>query len=223
MARRVKRESGRGSSPIASVATASGEDLLIANEVSDRWRAVQQMAYNWKWMRKMLNGVLSLGLVEQDISALGAPDFSRWVPESDYYRPTAYEASNPQSEWDLRYLQFDRFRSMFLVGTPSPAAPQYWSQSPGGKLLIGPAPDLATYHFRGDYFSVPTELVNDADTPGMPSQFHMLLVWMALEQMSSIDAAPEVYRRAQANAEADLNSLIEHQGDDFVFSLTPLA
>ena len=187
MCQRVKRESGRSGAAISSVDTAAGEDLDICRWVADAWRAIQQMPYNWRWMRQsMTPGLLAIGTCVQSSSALGAAAFDRWAPESDDYRPTYFEASNPANEIPLTWLPYERFRASFLVGTPASGPPQFWSEAPDGSLLIGPPPDLGTYKFRGDYFTIPGELIANDNEPAMPEQFHMLVVWEAVKIAVSV-------------------------------------
>ena len=223
MAQRVKRESGRGSVAIASVVTATGEDLDICNWVAAAWRDIQLMAYNWAWMRVSIIGDLVIDTIEHSPLSLGAANFRKWVPESDDYRMTVYESSNTAAEWPIRFLPYERFRGRFIVGDQTAAAPQFWTQSPQGNFMIGPKPDLGTYKLRADYFMAPDELAEDNDVPGMPDQFHMLIVWDALMHAASFDAAPEVHSRARDNSEKMLNSLIDHQGEKIKFRFRPLA
>ena len=223
MAQRVKRESGRGSTAIAGVLTATGEDLDICNWVATAWRDIQLMPYTWAWMRVSIIGDLVIDTIAHSPLSLTAANFSKWVPESDDYQMTVYESSAPATEWRIQFLPYERFRGRFIIGEHSAAAPQFWTQAPHGDFLIGPKPDLGTYKLRADYFMAPDELTDDTDVPGMPDQFHMLIVWDALMHAASFDAAPEVHSRARDNSEKMLNSLIDHQGEKIKFRFRPFA
>lgn len=223
LCQRTKRETGRSGSAISSVGTAAGEDLDICRWVADAWRAIQQMPYNWRWMRQsMTPGLLAVGTCVQPPGTVGATAFDRWAPETDDYRPSYFESSTPGAEVPLVWLPYERFRGAFLVGTPTSGAPQYWSEAPSGNLLIGPPPDLATYKFRGDYFSLPTELSGDEDEPAMPEQFHMLVVWEAVKIAAGFDAAPDVWQRANDQAQRLLDTLIDRQGEKITITGRPL-
>ena len=51
----------------------------------------------------------------------------------------------------------------------------------------------------------------DADTPDMPSEFHLLLVWRALQEVAKFDAAPEVLARAEKNHAGMVHRLLLDQ------------
>ncbi len=224
IARRVKSESGRSGIGPASVATAAGDDLRIVNACKDVWRDLQMEARNWKWMRATTAvPTLTISSVTQTLAALGISSFDRWATESDDYKPTVYEASNAASEWPLKWLDYEVFRSRFIVGQHEAGAPQFWSIATNGDLLVGPKPSLATYRLRADYYTAPTELTADASEPNMPSKFHMALVWAALMRIASNDAAPEHYTRAFDAYSGVYDALLASQGDKITVGARPLA
>ena len=90
---------------------------------------------------------------------------------------------------------------MYAYRTWGNSTPIGWTFDESNNLLLGPPPALA-YKLRQEYLMEPSELTADADTPDMPNRFHMLLVWLALEQVAMFDAAPEVLARAEKNSAA---------------------
>ena len=47
------------------------------------------------------------------------------------------------------------------------------------------------YTITGDYFRSPTEMVADGDLPtGLPAQFHMAIVYLAMTYYAGYEAAP---------------------------------
>ena len=64
-------------------------------------------------------------------------------------------------------------------------------------ILLGPIP-ADGYTVTGQYFAVPSSLAADTDTPSMPSQFHMGVVYKAMMYYGLFHAATEVYDRGDA-------------------------
>jgi hypothetical protein len=222
MAQRVGRESGRSGVSIATVTGNTGESQMICDWTADQWRNLQMEPFNWRWMRQTTVGQLVLNTYDHTPLSLGASGFERWVPETDDYKVTAYEASNTANEWKLTYTPYEQFRAQYLVGSPVSGPPQFWAIAPTGDFLVGPKPDLSTYFVRADYFIQPTELTVDGDVPAMPQQFHMLIVWRAVMQAAGFDAAPETYQRAQDNADLLHSQLVTNQGSQILINARPL-
>jgi hypothetical protein len=66
---------------------------------------------------------------------------------------------------------------------------------PDQSLCLGPPPN-ALYTITADYFVAPTEMVADTDIPaGLPTRFHMLIVYRAMMKYAGFESAPEVYQR----------------------------
>ena len=63
-------------------------------------------------------------------------------------------------------------------------------------ICLGPPPD-GSYTITGDYFVAPSERAADIDVPvGIPTRFHMLIVYRAMMKYAGYESAPEVYQRA---------------------------
>jgi len=220
---RVKRESGRsssGASP-ATIVGASQPDLDIFNAVNDAWRDVQLMPRKWRWMWLQALATVGVDNTTYTAASLGAPTWARWKTESVDYRPSMFDPANAQTEWDLRFVDYDTFARAFLKGSHAAGASQYWSIANDGSFLIGPKPNLA-YTLRADYYVKPQELTADDHIPAMPDQFHILLVWKALESVAISDNAPEKLAKAQNMAGAILDALILDQGEQLRFTAYPL-
>lgn len=227
IARRVKSETGRGGGGPLSVTSAVDNDLRIVNAVRDAWLDVQAEPYNWRWMRKnVAAGPLVAAQIAYTDAQLGltAGAVASWWPESAQYRPTAYDAALSSQQWALVFMDYERFRQQFQVGTHTAGAPQFWSVDDAGRLLIGPMPDATvSYRVNIDYRQAPTELTADADEPDMPERFHRLLIWKALMDASTHDASQEHYVRARDRHEDIFNALIADQGEQITFGHRPLA
>jgi hypothetical protein len=66
---------------------------------------------------------------------------------------------------------------------------------PDQSLNLGPPPN-GLYTVTADYFVAPSVMVLDTDIPlGLPTRFHMLIVYRAMMKYAGYESAPEVYQR----------------------------
>lgn len=228
---RTKREAGRSGDDLATLVGAAGDDLLLVRWVAEAWAKVQRLSYEWRWMRAAaLVSVVpdqvtqdpAVDLIVQPADVAAMTDFRAFWPESNEYRATILDPATPEDEGELRYIDYPKFRRLFIVGTHTAAKPTCWSISPDNKMLLGPKPDIA-YHVRFDYRSAPTALALDADEPTMPQEFHMLIVWEALMSLASFDNAGEVYTRARDEYMSLETSLMLEQAPQISIDTMPLA
>jgi hypothetical protein len=124
--------------------------------------------------------------------------FDRWVPPTiEGYAVMATDSAG--QTWRLDQMAWDRFKALEsneLVPRFRPIT--HWAIDPNERLYIGPTP-TEVFTLRASYYKTPTPFTLDTDAPTFASQYHMILVWRALMELSSFDAAPEVYARAQVN------------------------
>ena len=113
------------------------------------------------------------------------------------------------------------YRDRFELTEHQPGNPLVWTTGPDEKMYFGPTPD-DEYTVRASYWIAPTSLLLDEDTPAMGSEYHMILVWRALMEVASIDAAPEVYSRGLMNYERLETDLMRRYGPQFTFGTNRL-
>jgi hypothetical protein len=216
LAKRLHRESLRsGAGPVA-IEGSTKEVLRLFDWISDAWYDLQIEPRDWKWMRRDADVPLTIGQREYTASNFALTDFRRWLAPSDDRCARVYPVANPSSVTALVPSgSYDRFLTDFVDVPPKDGAPHHWIISPTESILIAPAPDAA-YRFKAAYQSKPFRLEVETDEPDMPEEFHLLLVWRALMELASIDAATEVYVRAKANHDALRSDLISDQGPQWV-------
>lgn len=198
LVQRLHRESGRSTAAPSSVVGANERHARLFDWVADAWRNLQ-IEREWRWMRSTLDVALTAGQQTYTGAGLGADRFRRWRRDDDTYSPWLYIDGAPNSLWPLQFTQLDEFRSVYVYRTWGESTPVAWTFDEANQLLVAPKPALA-YKLRAEYWKAPVELAADADEPDMPEEFHLLLVWRALQDVAMFDAAPEVLAKAQANA-----------------------
>ena len=198
LVQRLHRESMRSTAAPTTVVGANERQARLFDWVADAWRDLQ-IEREWRWMRTTLDAPL---IVDQQTynaeTDLSATRFRRWRVDDDTYNPWLYIDGSPNSLWPLTYTQLDEFRSLYVYRTWGATTPVAWTFDESNNLLVGPKPALA-YKLRMEFWKSPTELTADADTPDMPEEYHLLLMWTALEQVALADAAPELLTRAQGH------------------------
>lgn len=216
-------ELGRSGTGPTSIVGASNANLRLFYAIADAWREIQTDPVGWAWMRKVFDVTLASGTGSYGGVALGLADFGRWREVDDWYGPKVYDpTANPQQKWDIGFVHRDRFMRQYMDNPPADAPPQYWTIGLDNEIILSPAPDAA-YKLSGEYFTAPTELAADADVPGMPVQFHMVVVWKAMIQIAQFDAAPENVSRAADKYDEIYASLMLDQGPKTRITARPLA
>jgi hypothetical protein len=96
-------------------------------------------------------------------------------------------------------IEFDTWRDSYMLGAMRSVRtrPVAIAIGPDQSLNVGP-PSNGLYLITGDYWSAPTALVNDNDTPTkLPTRWHPLICWRALKKYGFYEAAEDVIGRAQ--------------------------
>jgi len=220
--KRLRQETKRSGPAITTIAELTGDDLQLADLINDAWLELQRRDHGWEWMRRELVGLtvaLQRGYTADQLDA-EAGDFGRWFPPArEGYVVTA--ETGPLHRWRLKWMPWDVYRDRFELTEHQPGNPLVWTTGPDEKMYFGPTPD-DEYTVRASYWIAPTSLLLDEDTPAMGSEYHMILVWRALMEVASIDAAPEVYSRGLMNYERLETDLMRRYGPQFTFGTNRL-
>lgn len=198
LVQRAHRERGISTAAPTSVVGASDRNQKTIDAVADAW-AELQAERDWKWMRATTDTPLTIGQQTYTAAQLGiATRFGRWRHESSDYAPILYVAGALNTLWELIQWDLDNFRKLYLYRLQASTTPIAFAIDETEQFLVGPQPALA-YQLRAEYWKEPSVLAADADTPDMPSRFHMLMVWRALQDLAKTDAAPELLAKAEKN------------------------
>ena len=209
LVQRLHRESGRSTAAPTTVVNANERHARLFDWVADAWRNLQ-IEREWRWMRTTLDVALTVGQQTYTGAGLGADRFRRWRMDDDTYNPWLYVDGSPNTLWPLQYTQLDEFRELYVYRTWGATTPVAWTFDEANQLIVGPQPALA-YKLRMEFWKSPTELAADVDAPDMPEEFHLLLMWRALQEVAKFDAAPEVLARAEKNHAGLMHRLLLDQ------------
>ena len=126
-------------------------------------------------------------------------DFARWITDDlcrgflgarDYYPTTLYlKATGVSDEGAIREIDYALWRHRYDRGSQTDQRPVSYAISPLDEFCPGPIPD-AVYTVNGEYYKAAETLSANGDTPALPTRFHDVIVWRALELLAEHDEAP---------------------------------
>ena len=195
-----------------TVVGATGSLGRIVNWVGDNWTSIQMAHEDWDFLRSsnILGAGVSFTTIPGQASyplgvgpgTVGIPvdNFGKWDHEAFRNFTTAVGFRN---EMFLDDISFDTWRDSYMLGAMRSVEtrPVAIAVGPDQSLNLGPPPN-GQYTITGDYYMAPSKMVADTDLPlGLPTRFHMLIVYRTMMKYAGYESAPEVYERAtQENA-----------------------
>lgn len=108
-------------------------------------------------------------------------------------------------------MPYDRqhFIQRFDPDNATPGPPEAFTVQPDQTLFFSAAFDQA-YDFLGEFWQRPIELMNGADTPMMPAQYHRVIMCRAAVMYGNREDAPEIIQGLEAEYVQFMDKL---QGD----------
>lgn len=208
LCQRTARECGIAGTGPSTVVNQTGELGRIVNWVSTAWDDIQSTHQDWQWLRTSTSFVTVDGQATYTLADIGIDStFSMWLPRT--FRNYATSVGT-NSEILMSEIDWEAYRNTYLYGANrnTRTRPAEISITPDKGIALGPVP-AAGYTVTGDYFVKPTSMTLDADEPAMPSQYHMAIVYHAMESYGMFEAAQEVVQRGQTEF-AKIIRRVEH-------------
>lgn len=199
LCQRVRQESGgvAGTNATPTAVTSQvGQLKKIVDWTNDAWRDLWLKHDDWLFRRNSFTLTLTASDNDYSSSDASITDFADWDDETFRIYLTATGVSD---ETFLSRMDYRIWRDVWSVGTQTPARPQQVTVKPDKHVGFGAVPD-ATYTVTGEYLRSFADMTADSDSPtGLPSQFHMIIVYRALQKYAALEGAPEVYAAHRAN------------------------
>jgi len=167
-----------GSGPSTVVSPTDVEADIVAS-VYDAWIDIQNFREDWDWMRATETFLTVAGTTNYSTTTIGGPGhrIDRFLPDTlwindgtNWYKPT----------W---MANEDNFEFLFKNDTEQ-AQPSHWTRIRSDNSITMNPPDAA-YSCQIDYRKTPQELSGNTDTPEMPAQWHLLIVYSAVQKLSA--------------------------------------
>jgi hypothetical protein len=197
--RRECRVAGTGPSTVVAQVGRLGD---IVAWVAQCYTEIQEAKY-WNWLRSTFtvntvanDDTYAYGDCTDSRLSATISRFSKWwLDNRGYPNVTIYLTSaGVGSESYLIPIEWDAFRDRYRRGTQTAGQPIHITMDPQNNLVLGPKPD-AIYTLNGEYQMSPQTLAADADVPEMPSRFHSLIMYRAMEKYGASNNATEVFNR----------------------------
>jgi hypothetical protein len=191
---REKCEFGSESTPTTVVGQVGRLGQLV-NWVNEAWLYLQNRRDDWKWMRGSVSFTTTAGDADYTLGTgsgtVGVSNARIWLPEKFRIYKTATGRSD---EGHLVYWDWDWWHDTYDFGSNATLQqrPVVWTERPEDHaILLAPIPD-DDYTVTGRYVKAASELSGDSDTPGMPSEYHMAIVYKVMMIYGAADGAAEV-------------------------------
>lgn len=185
-----------GSGPTA-VTGQSEEYQRLLDFINEAWLYIQRKHEDWRFLRKSASCTTVTGqYAYSPTTDFALTDFAYWALDyenNDTFRNYVTSAG-PRSEIYMIPIDYDDWRDRYQYGAIryTYTRPLEIALAPNNSLVVGPTA-IEGYTILGDYYSIPTEMVNATDTPSMPEQFHWAIIYKAMMLYGASEAAPEVY------------------------------
>ncbi|CAB4145629.1 hypothetical protein UFOVP474_24 [uncultured Caudovirales phage] len=186
----------------------TGESGRMVAWVVQAWTDIQTSKEDWLFMRESFDFNTTANVWEYSPTDAGLTDFGNW--KRDSFR-CASDLTLFRDEQLLNYMEWTTFRNLYRYANMrnTTARPVVVSIMPNKDLAFGSTPD-GVYVIDGEYYTQPVTLAADADTPLLPTRFHMAIVYRSMMYYAGYEAAPEVmargdfeYRRLYSRMEID--------------------
>jgi len=207
----VRREAGLSGTGPAGVTGQVGMDEKIVNWVKNSWVDIQESQRYWRFMWKN-DGLMSCVIGDRTYDPIGLGfDLRNLELDSVTCRLPAEQVKIP-----LTFVDYETFRSMYLNITPTNGRPNSYTWTPDNKILLNPIPsDL--YQVEFEYYRNPQVLAANTDIPIMPTRYHQLIVYYALNHYAAHDEAAGVYQDSAVQLRRWMTSLQNDQCDNIQF------
>lgn len=195
LVQRLHLECGVSGARPATTINQSGEFGRLVAWIDAAWMDIQSAHQDWQWLRASCSFATVEGRSTYTAAQCGVTDLGMWVRDSfRVYNTTA----GINSEIPLGFIDYEDWRNTYLLGAnrSTYSQPREITIAPDKSLGFGPI-TAAGHTILGDYYRAPSEMAADADTPALPSQFHLAIVYRAMMHYGAFEAAPEVYQRGE--------------------------
>lgn len=193
LVQRLQQECGVSGSQIVTTANQIGENKRLVDWVNSAWVDIQGVHEDWQWLRTTTTFTTVAHQPYYTTAQCNATNFGCWA--RDTFRNYVTDTGT-NSEIFMSYIDYEAWRDGYYYGAlrNTLTRPFVMSISPDKSICLGPIADSG-YTILGDYFTAPSELTSDSDTPSMPTKFHMAIIYRAMQFYGMYEANQETVQR----------------------------
>ncbi len=204
LAQKVRERIGiQGSGP-AAVSTTIPVEKEMVQAVYDTWIDIQNHRADWKWMRAADSFFTTQGTSVYEVSSILDPGyrFSRWHKDS-------FLVTVDSQKSEMWYLNYERYYHRHKNTTAQNKIREFTIRDWDDAVIITP-PDGA-YTVSLEYQKSNQLLSANTDTPELPVDYHMLIVYGAMEKMAASMISEEQYNQYSQQYATGMGDLTRHQ------------
>lgn len=230
LTQRLIQECGASGTTISTVANATGEQLRMTSWINSSWNEIQTKHDDWEFLRSSVllgagcsfttvsgTAYYTLGAAAPGTVGVLSSVFGKWDLDTFRCQTTTVGFAD---ETYLDPISYDEWRNSYMYGAMRSVTtrPVVIAKATTQGLCLGPPP-TALYTVTGDYFTAPTQMAADTDLPtGLPTQFHMAIVYNAMMMYAGYEAASEVFQRGEAGYKRMMVELEANYGPRMFFA-----
>ena len=202
----LRKEAGIGGTGPTSTLNQSGEYELIVDWIDLAYNRIQSKHPDWQFLRADFTASISSGTGEYTPSAAGVTEHATWIVDDVRCYLTATGVSDEQ---EVYYIAWDEFRRTYRMGSTrtQTGRPSYFTIKPNDSLDFWPIPD-DSYTVVGEHYKTPDLFTADDDEPILPTRFHEILAWSALNHYGANYVENDKYVHGQ-NEYRRIKALLE--------------
>lgn len=215
LANRLKVKARVTGADMTAVTGLAAEFARLVLFINEAWTDIQLTRSDWKWMRNSMTfptvaGQATYTLAQIESTGSGFSNFGNWDLETFRVYTTSVGTND---ETEISWMPYDIWRDTYQIGATraTETRPSQFTTTPLHGIGLGCTP-AAGYTISGDYYKVATEMAAIGDTPSLPSQFHMAIVYRAMMFYGVSESAPEVYDEGKVEFERMMARIVRHQG-----------
>ena len=218
LAQRLRQECAVSGTGPTSVINQAGMAGLLVSWIDAAWMEIQGLHNNWNWMREPFAFVTTAGVGDYPPVSTTNTITGNLLSDVRYWHKETFRAQKPsigvQDEQWLVEWEYQVFRDTYRFNLQVEGRPVVFADKPNGNaVMLGSLPD-DVYSITGEYQTRATHLVADADVPAMPDEYHLMIVYKAMQSYGMYEAAPEVLSRGQVQYQKLLTQLEREQLPD---------
>ena len=226
LVQRLRQECAVSGTGPTTVINQTGMAGLLVSWINSAWVEIQGLHNNWNWMREpfAFDTAANVGdylpaTTTNTLTGQLMTDLRFW--HKDTFRAQRTSIGVQDEQWLVEW-EYQIFRNTYRFNLQVPGRPVVFAQKPNGKaIMLGPLPDQV-FSITGEYQTRATSLVADTDEPEMPEEYHLMIVYKAMQSYGLYEAASEVLSRGQIEYQKLLTQIEREQLPD-VYLGNPLA
>ena len=198
---RIRRKCRVTGASLTTVIGQAEEYARLVDFANEGWMIIQRKRPDWKWMRNSMTfptvaGQATYTLAQIESTGTNFSNFGNWELETFRNYTTSVGTND---EYPMDWLPYNAWRDTYQIGATraTQTRPTQFTILPALGIGLGCTP-ISGYTISGDYFKVATEMTANSDTPALPSQFHMAIVYRAMMLYGISESMPEIYDSGMA-------------------------